>query len=136
MSSTNENSNNILIVDHSKAQKARCFLSQQKELGNKGDCPLRTRVSWKWVGETDAAFKSCWDVESQMQPVEVSNTQHSINFSCGVTLEGQDVFQGIQSLIAMGYVRTPLPDFIRDSPAIGSNIIEVNHGKLVMSSKP
>jgi hypothetical protein len=136
-----------IIVNHSKLQKDKCFLSQKKELGNIGDCPRRSRVSWKWIGEFDMASFSRYQAikthhrrnEQQQQEHEEMQkplaTRHTIDFSCGITLEGQNVFQGLQALIAMGYTQSPLPDFVRDAPTIGFDVIEVHNGRLV-SSRP
>lgn len=134
-----------LIVNHSKLEKDKCFLSQQNELGNIGDCPRRSRVSWKWIGEFDvsslprdqAVTSHRPKQQEQQQEYEAMekplHSRHTIDFSCGITFEGQNVFQGIQALIAMGYTRSPLPDFIRDAPTIGFDVIEVHHGRLVSS---
>jgi hypothetical protein len=148
-STYNSKSPTALIVNHSKLQKDKCFVSQKNELGNIGDCPRRSRVSWKWMGEFDMASFSMYQAvnshrhhqqqQQQQQEHEVmpksSVTRHTIDFSCGITFEGQNVFQGLQALIAMGYTQSPLPDFVRDAPTIGLNVIEVHHGRLV-SSKP
>ena len=137
------------VFDRSVSQTVDRVLSQQNELGSKGDCPVSTRICWTWLGITQAASR-CWDDEFlakgadciagifDKQPSEVTaenplkSLAGEIELKCGVTFEGDNVYQGFQSIVSMGLARTPLPDFIRDSPAIGSNTITVCRGKIVL----
>lgn len=115
------NSNGVLI-DPSAATKRSRKRARDQDLGNAGDCPRLERMSWKWTGETTAAA-ACW-LEDGATQGELPATK----FKCGLVLEGTNVMDGLREMVAAGWAKAPLPDFMRNAPTLGSSTVTVDHG--------
>lgn len=133
-----------VIVDHSHSIVESRKRGRQEELGNFCDCPKLEKLSWKWTGDTYAAIH-CFRKDDEVfedgfdfDHVTRDGRNHSkngsnngkIKFKCGIVLEGSNVFEGIRALMAEGIAKTPLPDYVRDAPMLGTNVITVKDEKI------
>lgn len=111
------------FLEHRARKRARDdeFGSSEKDL------PVRTCVRWDWKGATTAAA-ACW----QQQGNDNSSSPTSLpahKFKCRVTMQGKDVFNGMRVLMESGFMKSPLPHYIKDAASLGEGgIITVDHG--------
>eukprot|EP00592_Proboscia_alata_P000805 CAMPEP_0194367640 /NCGR_PEP_ID=MMETSP0174-20130528/15763_1 /TAXON_ID=216777 /ORGANISM="Proboscia alata, Strain PI-D3" /LENGTH=642 /DNA_ID=CAMNT_0039143521 /DNA_START=151 /DNA_END=2079 /DNA_ORIENTATION=- len=120
-----------LIVDHDAEAKQQLKTIAKSILGttNSSDtCPRR--ILWKWSGYTNAPFDCCKindnddhndfsDDDDDDDHDAEKNKRQPIQFKCGVTMEGKNIFEGIRALIENGMLaegKTDVPDFVRDAP--------------------
>jgi hypothetical protein len=79
--------------------------------------PIRREVHWDWTGQ----------VVGVNHKLRVRGTQATnVYRQCRLTVQGSDVFKGIQALIDSGIWELPLPDYVRDAPELGCYIRIVN----------
>ena len=131
-------SGDSLWVDHTVRQQQSRKRAREDALGRPQDCPSLQRICWKWAGKTTAAA-ACWlDDECSesggkaKQSLELPTT----DFKCAVVMKGENVMQGLQALMDAGLMEGPLPDFLRDAPFMGTNVIRVNHGAFAAADTP
>lgn len=131
-----------LWVDHTVKQGQSRKRAREDALGRPQDCPSLQRMCWKWAGKTSAAA-ACWldddDVDANIDQ-DKSTTEFvglpTTDFKCAVVMKGENVMQGLQALMDAGLVEGPLPDFIRDAPSMGTNVIRVNYGSFAAADTP
>jgi len=123
-----------LWVDHTVQQQYSRKRARQEALGRAQDCPSLQRLCWKWTGKTTAA-SACWE-KGNINVLEEQKKWPATDFKCAVTMKGENVLQGLQALMEAGLVEGPLPDFIRDAPAMGSSTIRVNNGSFAPADAP
>jgi hypothetical protein len=124
-----------LCLDHSAKEKTSRKRSREQNLGRDKDCPKMQRICWKWSGETTAA-SACWmDKDAQTLPNKFEGLPKT-PFKCAVVMKGENVLQGLQALVDAGLMDAPLPDFIRDAPALGGTIRTDSGGYFVKADTP
>lgn len=132
-----------LWVDHTVKQQQSRKRAREQALGRPQDCPSLQRMCWKWAGKTTAAA-ACWleeedecrDRGGDKSMAEKSAGLPTTDFKCAVVMKGENVMQGLQALMDAGLVEGPLPDFLRDAPSLGTNVIRVNHGSFTPADTP
>ena len=133
-----------LWVDHTVKQKQSRKRAREDALGRPQDCPSLQRICWKWAGKTTAAA-ACWLDDGDERTnntgggkaiAEKSAELPTTDFKCAVVMKGENVMQGLQALMDAGLVEGPLPDFLRDAPSMGTNVIRVNHGAFAAADTP
>jgi hypothetical protein len=85
------------------------------------------KVRFKWSGMSNAATKS-WDL-----PIE---KQKEIKLKCSVAFSGEDVFEGLREMCALGLMRMPLPEYLTEAPHVGTSTITVRDGAIVKADGP
>ena len=133
-------SGNNLWVDHAVKQKQSRKRAREDALGRPQDCPSSQRICWKWAGKTTAAA-ACW-LDDDDNSNQDKSTEEKIaglpttDFKCAVVMKGENVMQGLQALMDAGLVEGPLPDFLRDAPSVGTNVIRVHYGSFAAADAP
>jgi hypothetical protein len=118
---------NGLVVNSSAVLQNDRKRARDSELGKEGDCPRLEKVCWKWTGDTTAAAAAWLSDDEEMQEKDSPKTK----FKCALTLEGTDVMEGLRQMMAKGYAKAPLPDFVRNAPTAGSSTIVVSDNAFV-----
>lgn len=114
------------------------------------ECPLpkvasdiRKCVRWDWTGLTNAS-SSCYAQSLLSSPGAKANKPHK--FKCRVTMQGENVLQGMKALEAGGFMKqdaAAIPHYVKNVNAIiashilGDNdVICVENGDVILSKSP
>lgn len=106
------------VLDHAAADKLLYKRSRGIHFGEGG--PRFKKVKFEWSGTTKAVTKS-WDAKGAPK----------MKFKCALTVSGANVYEGLREMLVLGICHTPLPDFIRDAPNLGTSTIKVRDGAVV-----
>jgi hypothetical protein len=114
-----------VLVDHSCEEKRLRKRACLDEFGREKDMPVRTCVRWDWKGET-IAVAACWHAGDDFSS---STSLPSHKFKCRVAMQGTDVLAGMRALMVEGFMKGPLPSYVKDAAFLGEGgIITVDHG--------
>lgn len=119
------------LVDRSSHELRARKRARDAELGTgANDQPVRSSVRWDWKGETTAAA-ACWRAENNDDDTSPAAPLAAHKFKCRVTMQGRDVFGGMRALMEAGYVKGPLPHYVKDAASLGEGgSIIVDHGSV------
>jgi len=127
------------LIGHSAGETMLRKRTREAAFGRDGDCPRISQLRWEWKGETSAAA-ACWlgDDDARLPAGEQADEKRSQSpplpkdrIKCRVSLQGPDVFAGLQALVDAGFSTGPFPGYVRDAPGLGGTI-RVEDGAVVL----